>query len=163
MKKSWTLGALLLAASLGACAMNAAGPRGVTPAGVDVTRFHLGQPIARAEIRVEPAAPGDPNFTEVATPIQAELARLGWNVMPSKTNTEQVAVARVSQDRRSTGAIVTELTVRIQRRSDATVFWEGRAVGEHRANPERSAAIQRLVTAMFRDFPGESGRTIRVR
>ena len=62
--------------------------------------------------------------------------------------------------------VATQLAVRIQRRSDATVAWEGRADFEARADrPEASpaAAADRLAAALFRDFPGESGRTIRVR
>jgi hypothetical protein len=62
--------------------------------------------------------------------------------------------------------IGTMLSVRIKRRSDGTVFWEGRAVTEARGDsPEAdpSAAVERLAEALFRDFPGESGRTIRVR
>ena len=59
-----------------------------------------------------------------------------------------------------------QLSVRIQRRSDATVAWEGRAQTEARANTplaSRAAAADRLAAALFRDFPGESGRTISVR
>jgi hypothetical protein len=57
--------------------------------------------------------------------------------------------------------IATELSVQLKRRSDQTVVWEGRARGEA---PERdSAALAgRLANALFRDFPGESGRTISV-
>jgi hypothetical protein len=60
----------------------------------------------------------------------------------------------------------TLLEVGIRRRSDATVFWEGRAVSEARtgsAEAASTAAVERLAGALFRDFPGESGRTIRVR
>jgi hypothetical protein len=56
--------------------------------------------------------------------------------------------------------------VRIQRRSDATVAWEGRARMDARAGSalaERGAAVDALAAALFRDFPGESGRTIRAR
>ena len=59
-----------------------------------------------------------------------------------------------------------QLSVRIQRRSDATVAWEGRAQTEARAGTPtatRAGAADRLAAALFRDFPGESGRTIRVR
>ncbi|HEU4969430.1 DUF4136 domain-containing protein [Sphingomonas sp.] len=54
-----------------------------------------------------------------------------------------------------------ELSVQLKRRSDQTVVWEGRARGEA---PERdSAALAgRLANALFRDFPGQSGRTISV-
>lgn len=62
--------------------------------------------------------------------------------------------------------VVTELSVRIQRRSDATAIWEGRAELEAResaplADPRN--ATDRLAAALFEGFPGESGRTIRVR
>lgn len=62
--------------------------------------------------------------------------------------------------------ILTELAVQIKRRSDGTVVWEGRA---RTAAPETAAAAQadiaahKLASALFRGFPGESGRTITVR
>jgi hypothetical protein len=62
--------------------------------------------------------------------------------------------------------VTTLLEVKIRRRSDGTVFWEGRATTEARANsPEAqpAAAVEKLAEALFRDFPGESGRTIRVK
>jgi hypothetical protein len=60
----------------------------------------------------------------------------------------------------------TLLEVRIKRRSDGTVFWEGRATTEARpASPEAQpgAAVEKLAAILFQDFPGESGRTIRTR
>lgn len=62
--------------------------------------------------------------------------------------------------------VVSELSVRIQRRSDSTAIWEGRARGEARGGrPEAdpAAIANRLSGALFRNFPGESGRTVRVR
>ncbi len=62
------------------------------------------------------------------------------------------------------GALVvgTQLSVQLKRRSDQTVVWEGRARGE--ASERDSARLaQKLAIALFRDFPGESGRTISVR
>ena len=62
--------------------------------------------------------------------------------------------------------VSSQLSVRIQRRSDATVAWEGRGQMDARAGTPfagRAAAADRLAAALFRDFPGESGRTIRVR
>ena len=173
MKKSVpALGALLLAASLAGC--ETAGPGAGTPQGVSVTRFHLGQQIARAEIRVEPANPADansPTFAQLAAPVERELARLGWTVARGNARSEQVAVVRFQKGSREAargrrGDVVTELGVRIQRRSDATVAWEGRAQLEARAGSalaDDAAAADRLAAALFRDFPGESGRTIRVR
>lgn len=60
----------------------------------------------------------------------------------------------------------TQLGVRIQRRSDATVAWEGHAEMEALGGTPlagRAGAADRLAAALFQDFPGESGRTIRVR
>lgn len=62
--------------------------------------------------------------------------------------------------------VVSELIVRLQRRSDATAFWEARAEAEARpGEPEAdpAAAASLLADAAFEGFPGESGRTIRVR
>ena len=61
--------------------------------------------------------------------------------------------------------IVTELSVRITKRADGNVVWEGRALveakqGSPAAQPGLAAA--KLAEALFRDFPGESGTTIRV-
>ena len=174
MKKSVpALGALLLAASLAGC--ETTGPsRAGAPQGVSVTRFHLGQEIARAEIRVEPANAADANspaFAQLAAPVERELTRLGWTVARGNARSEQVAVVRFQKGSREAargrqGDVVTELGVRIQRRSDATVAWEGRAQLEARAGSalaDDAAAADRLAEALFRDFPGESGRTIRVR
>jgi len=195
------LGALAGVALLSGC-MTDGGP---TPP--SVTRFHLGQPIARAVIAVEPADPADASsleFDAIADAVGRELSRLGWTVQKGNVRSEQVAVVAVSQQSRiaprrsgfsvgvgggtasygrrsavgvgggvtvpvgrtSNELVATQLSVRIQRRSDATVAWEGRADYEARAGtPEaaRAAAANRLAAALFRDFPGESGRTIRVR
>lgn len=202
MKKSLTLLAALAAASaLSGCAMEMGGGAATD---VGVTRFHLGQPIARGEIRVEAGDPGEMGSLELATlaaPVERELTRLGWTVTSGNARSEQVAIVRLRQGRRAASSgsglsigiggatggyrsgvgvgagatipiggsgpiVMSELSVRIQRRSDATVAWEGRAVTEAReASPLASpqGATDRLASALFRDFPGESGRTIRVR
>jgi hypothetical protein len=59
----------------------------------------------------------------------------------------------------------TTLAVRILRRSDNLVIWEGKAVqtaklGSPAAQP--GIAASKLAEAMFKDFPGVSGETIRV-
>ncbi|MFN3620977.1 DUF4136 domain-containing protein [Sphingorhabdus sp.] len=59
----------------------------------------------------------------------------------------------------------TTLAVRILRRSDQLVIWEGTAVqlakaGSPAAQPGIAAA--KLAEALFKDFPGVSGETIRV-
>ena len=190
-------GALLMAASLAACTTGAGGPA------ADVTRFHLGQPVARAQIAVEPADPAEAGsiaYRGYTAAVARQLTRLGWTVVASPANSEQIATVHVEQATRETlrqrspvsvgiggstggwgsgvGAGVsfglgggpreivgTLLQVRIKRRSDGTVFWEGRATSEARANrPEGqpNVAVEKLADALFRDFPGESGRTIRV-
>ena len=196
------LGALCGLALLAGCATEMGGGP------PSVTRFHLGQPIARGPIAVEPADPADAGsleFDQIASSVERELARLGWTVQARTGATEQVAVVRVDQaertGRRGGGisiglgvgggsygrhggvgvgvggtipvggyranqVVATQLSVRIQRRSDATVAWEGRAEAEARGGTpaaSRAGAADRLAAALFRDFPGESGRTIRVR
>jgi hypothetical protein len=195
------LGALSGLALLSGCMMDT-GPTQPT-----VTRFHLGQPIARSVIAIEPSDPADansPEFDAIADSVGRELTRLGWTVDKHNAASEQVATITIEQDSRiaprrsgfsigiggGTGSygrhggvgvggavdipvgrttdrlVATRLSVRIQRRSDATVAWEGRAEYEARAGtPEaaRAGASSRLAAALFRDFPGESGRTIRVR
>ena len=196
--------ALALTASLAACASNPASR------GVEVTRFHLGQqPIARGQIAVEPVSPaeaGTIEFRTHAAPVAQQLAQLGWNVVGTVGQSEQVATVHVERGARGnlgrrgsavnvgvgghTGGwgsglgvglgvglgsllggggcddvVGTLMEVRIKRRSEGTVFWEGRAVTEACAgSPEAqpSFATQKLAEALFRDFPGESGRTIRV-
>lgn len=202
MKKSTNLLiALVAASSLTGCAMEMGGG---AASGVSVTRFHLGQPVARGEIRVEGGEAvdmGAPELVVLAVPVERELTRLGWTVARGNARSEQVAIIRLSQGRRAASSgsglsigigggtggyrsgvglglgatipvggsgpiVMSELSVRIQRRSDGSVAWEGRAITEARetsplASPQ--AAADRLAAVLFRDFPGESGRTIRVR
>ena len=61
--------------------------------------------------------------------------------------------------------VETTLSVRIVRRSDNLVIWEGKAsqaakAGSPAAQP--GIAASKLAEAMFKDFPGVSGETIRV-
>jgi hypothetical protein len=182
---------LLLAAALTACA-SGAGKERPAAGGVDVARFHLGEPVARAQIAIEPFDKADgnrPEFPAYATAVGRQLSRLGWTVVPSTTQSEQIALIDLEQGSReaiaalsaarigrgvsggapagtSANVTATLLEVAIRRRSDGTVFWEGRAVDEAvtgSSGAARTAAVERLATALFRDFPGESGRTIRVR
>ncbi len=196
-------GALLAAALASGCAMDVGRGRVEPPT---VTRFHLGQEIARGPIAIEPADPalaGSLEFAQYSASVERELTRLGWEVVRGNARSEQVAVVRVDQGTReslrqrsalsigvggssygrrsgvgagvggsipigsrSNEIVGTMLGVRIQRRSDATVAWEGRAQLEARAGAEladKRAAVDRLAWALFQDFPGESGRTIRIR
>jgi hypothetical protein len=184
---------LLLTAALAACATT--GERGgrSQSGGVEVGRFHLGeQTIARSQIAIEPFDRADanrPEFPAYVAAVTRELTRLGWTVVPTTRQSEQIALIDVEQGSReaiaalsaarvgrgiagappvgsSANVTATLLEVAIRRRSDGTVFWEGRAVGEGRtgtAEAAGTAAVGRLAGALFRDFPGESGRIIRVR
>lgn len=194
--------AIALATALAGCAT---GNRGGIVAAPEVTRFHLGQQIARSQIAVEPVNAADANgieFRSYADAVARQLSALGWTVVNTPGQSEQVALIDVQQGSREmlrsrspvsigigggTGGyrsgfgggvsfglggggprevIGTMLEVRIKRRSDGTVFWEGRATMEARADsPEaqRTVAVERLAQALFQDFPGESGRTISAR
>ncbi len=61
--------------------------------------------------------------------------------------------------------VETTLAVRILRRSDNLVVWEGKAVQAAKAGSpaaQPGIAASKLAAAMFKDFPGVSGETIRV-
>lgn len=192
-------------AAAAALAIGGCSTMGDAPAPSQVTRFHLGAPIARGPIAIEAFDPADQNsleFQGYARAVAEELARLGWSVVPS-TQSEQVAMIDVEQGSRqalarrspvsigiggSTGGwrsgvgvgvgvdvpvgksrsreiVATQLEVRIKRRSNGEVFWEGRAITEARADDPlagRAVAVEKLATALFQGFPGESGRTISV-
>ena len=170
--------ALLAAATLAGC--SSVGGRDARVGGADVTSFHLGQPIARGQIAVEAFDPADvnsPEFGAYAAAVRNQLIRLGWTLAPAGTRSEQVALIDVQQGSRAaltgrvgggaglgaggSGNVATMLEVRISRRSDGTVIWEGRSIGQGAADAARPAAVESLAAALFRDFPGESGRTIR--
>jgi len=58
------------------------------------------------------------------------------------------------------------LAVQIRRRSDSSVVWEGRAVQEvpaDDAGASLGAAVPALAHALFADFPGANGKTIKVK
>lgn len=58
---------------------------------------------------------------------------------------------------------VTMLDVKLKRRSEGTVVWEGRAIRpDQPEDTDRRAVVARLAGVLFQDFPGESGRTITV-
>jgi hypothetical protein len=67
---------------------------------------------------------------------------------------------------RPTQNVATKLTVMIKRRSDASTIWEGRAETAQRfgtAGSQPADTVTKLAAAMFKGFPGESGRTITVK
>lgn len=172
--------AFAVALALAGCQTSRGG--GGSAGGVDVTRTHLGGQIARAQIAVEPVNAADannPEFGAFADAVERHLVRHGYTIAPNRPASEQIARVTVTQGSRAaltTGwpagggpgsrqanVVATLLDVRIQRRSDGTVFWQGRAVTETPSGTARTAVVERLAEALFRDFPGESGRTIRVR
>jgi len=173
--------ALVIALSLAGCQTSRRGG-GEQAGGVDVTRTHLGQQLARAQIAVEPVNAADannPEFNAFADAVERHLVRHGYTIAPNRPASEQIARVTVTQGSRAalttgwpaglgqgsrqTNVVATLLDVRIQRRSDGTVFWQGRAVAESPAGTPRTAVVERLAEALFRDFPGDSGRTIRIR
>jgi hypothetical protein len=195
-------GAALLAVSLAGCATTT-GSGGGGRYATEATRFHLGEPVARAQIAIEaitPAETSTPEFRSYADIVGRQLTRLGWTVVNGLGGSEQVAIVNVQQrslaDARrppvtigiggGTGGwrggvgggvafpvgggarqlVGTLLEIRIKRRSDGTVFWEGRATTQAPpAAPEAQPgpAVEKLAAILFQDFPGESGRTIRTR
>ncbi len=71
-----------------------------TAPGVQVTRFHLNQPIAPGQISVEPMMPqdrGSPEFQTYANIVGGELAKLGFTEAPGLAKSEQVAVIQVDR------------------------------------------------------------------
>lgn len=192
-------GTLMVAVALAGCATTGENPRFETQA----TRFHLGDPIARGAIAVEPvtaADANDPEFRAYADIIARHLSQLGWTVVPGVGSSELVAIVNVQQrslaDRRRPPVTIgigggsygwhggvgggvsfpvgggtrplvgTLLEVRIKRRSDGTVIWEGRAsTTAPPAAPDAQPvpAVEKLANLLFQDFPGESGRTITAR
>lgn len=169
---------------------------------VAVTRFHLGAPVTRGTIAVEPQLGTDTGSLEFRTYMAAvgrELARIGYADMAGAKRSDFVALVGYDRNfrpsavprrspvsigvgggtggvglgigfglggsRRPRDTVATQLRVQIKRRSNGEVVWEGRAQTEAR---ERTPAAQpglaadRLAMALFKDFPGESGRTINV-
>ncbi|NCP11924.1 MAG: DUF4136 domain-containing protein [Sphingomonadales bacterium] len=150
---------------------------------VDVTRFHLvgadGQ-IARGTIAVGPVtnAPADSQsfeFRSYAAAVAAELARIGYTPVAEGAATD--FLARVDYTRgtqtadgdggpgRTQRQVRTQLSVAIEHRADAAVVWEGRAdmAADAGADPaEVTRRANKLAAALFKGFPGESGRTITV-
>lgn len=62
---------------------------------------------------------------------------------------------------RSREATTTQLFVQLRERDGGKAVWEGRAQTESRSSD--NAVVDRLAAALFKDFPGESGRTITVK
>lgn len=193
------------AALLAGCTTTTGGPRPV-----EVTRFHLGAPLERGTLAVEPGpgyAMSSLEFQTYANAVRGEAARSGFGTAASDNQTQFAAVVGFKREvregpprssgvsiglggggysggyrgggvglgggvsfpighRRTLEVVVTALDVTIRRRADGTTIWEGHAVtGADAAAPDAQAeaTARKLAAALFRDFPGESGRTITVK
>src|SRR3954471_6785863 len=84
---------LLAALALAGCTTSDMSPRPV-----QVSSFHLGQPIARGAIAVESfdvPDRGGPEYQAYAAAVSRQLARLGWNVVANARESEQVALVGI--------------------------------------------------------------------
>lgn len=91
-----TVKRMRIAAALGFSTMLLAGC--ATMPRTTVTRTHLGQPIARGQITVEPLVPGEKGsieFDTYANIVGAQLTKAGFNEVPHLATSEQVAVMSV--------------------------------------------------------------------
>lgn len=175
---------LLVTLALAGCA--------TTPPPAQVTRFSAAPDVARGSIAPAPGSAPTLEQANYENAVGRELARLGFasDAAPRYTYTADVTrTTRERTQRRSpvtigigggTGGwgggigggvsfgvggggsrdtVVTRLSVQMRERTSGRVVWEGRAEGVSDAT---AASVDRLAAALFRDFPGESGRTVYV-
>lgn len=64
---------------------------------------------------------------------------------------------------KSNDTAVTQLQVQIKRASDESIVWEGRAWSRTASNASPADEVRRLAAALFKDFPGPSGKTVEVK
>ena len=172
---------------LAACGTSGSGDATPTLRGTNVTRIHLEAEIARGEVAVEPRfatqAVGGVYQPGYATAVVGELRTLGFTPSATPATSEFVATVDVATGTMATlkartpatgmapaataadpNAVASQLAVQLKRRSDGSIVWEGQAQTAARAGAAPTVStVQRLARALFRDFPGESGRTINVR
>lgn len=171
-----------------------------TAPGIEVTRFHLGEPVPRATVAVvpvDPAAADSLEFRTHAAAVAAALARIGFDAAPVPSSSTYVALLDLKRETNTTrrrspvsvgfgvggfgggggsfggggvgvsgpvgrGRIdqtrLDVLSLRLKRRSDETLVWEGRASGI--SDPRRGDAVPALANAMLAEFPGKSGATV---
>ncbi len=104
--------------------------------------------ITQADAQGNVTRPGLPAGAPVTSGLGANVA------VPTQTG------------RRNRNNRTTTLSVQIQRTSDRANIWEGRATKEVAANAEganATNAVPQLAEALFRDFPGPTGKTTQVR
>ncbi len=174
------------------------------PTPIEVTRFHLGQPIPADTIQLV-QAPGIPagalQFQTQANALTADLAAAGLR-RSEAPDAAYIGVVSITQQRsegpvkppafsigiggggfgggggigggvalpigkaRRTFVTTTILEVRIRRRSDSSAVWEGRAIDVRRSDGEAAnpgGVLPALSHALLANFPGVSGRTVKVK
>lgn len=168
---------------------------------VEVTRFHVSDPITPGVIGTTPATGQDGNAIEYRTyalAVARELGRIGFTEGENANYTAEIGYSREARERiaksspvrigigggsfgrnvgvglgtsfgiggdKSRQIITSRLEVRIKRKADGVVVWEGRAQTEAPSNApaaQPGLAADKLSRALFSGFPGESGKTIRV-
>ena len=110
--------------------------------------------ITQADAQGNVTRPGVTVGGGVGVPIGSN-AGLGANV-----------AVPVGGSRRNPALRTTTLSVQIQRTADRAQVWEGRAVKQVSANEtlaQATNAVPALAEALFREFPGTPGVTVRVR
>lgn len=98
---------LLRRAILIGTALALAGCTTAGPGPVQVTRFHLGQPATSGRVSVEPAdrvQAESLEFRGYARVVEAEIARLGFQVVENVPNSELVAAVTVFRGSRDGGS-----------------------------------------------------------
>ncbi|PKP89943.1 MAG: hypothetical protein CVT77_16475 [Alphaproteobacteria bacterium HGW-Alphaproteobacteria-16] len=170
---------------------------------VDVTRYHLSQPIPTGTLAIEPVQAGvvSPEQQMYMDAVGAAMADMGFARSATSASADYLATvdfrrmdrgqvrtrppvtiglgggsyggsvgvgggASVGIGSKTRNVYLSELAVQLRRRGDNTVIWEGRAQaetleGQDGAQPADTA--NRLATALFRGFPGQSGITITVK
>ncbi|HVL78861.1 MAG TPA: DUF4136 domain-containing protein [Sphingomicrobium sp.] len=174
---------IAFALSLSGCeTMPAAGAGG--PAITEAYRVHSGHVTPPARIALGPldlARADDPVTRAYVGAVAAELSRLGFTPVGDIAQADLLASVDVrtggpgelamtgpdmlrSQTMLTGPAPLTALTVQIRRRHDGTPLWQGRATTQLApARGDVATLSVPLARALFADFPGESGRSIRSR
>ncbi len=149
---------------------------------VHVTEASLGQPIPKAMVVIEPNPPtpsNSPQFLAAAEAVGAELGRAGFGIAPKESAaSELIAVVDYTKVDRplarsspsgqnaaaSPGAMpgngdiveTTALMVRLKRRSDQSVIWQGRSSIDTRvaipSNVVVAPLAPELAAAVFKNF-----------
>lgn len=160
------------------------------PAGTIAVEEALGNPDVSMEFRSYAAAVGQElqriGYTEVAVGKPSEyVARVSFERIFRDSAYEQRSPVSVGVGG-ATGSygsglgvgiginlsgkpkdvVISTLSVQIRRRADNQAIWEGRATTQAREGTpaaQPSMAAGKLASALFKDYPGQSGQTITVK